>query len=74
LTNFDDTTVGEGEIFDENGGLFREFIVQLEIVTDITEFLLYLTYSFEICCSVERISSSKEKFNQLTSDIPSSNI
>jgi hypothetical protein len=68
------TTVRKRVGFDEDSGLEGELLLEVEVITNVAKLFLDLTDSFEISGSVEGITTEKEKLNQITSNITSSDI
>lgn len=72
--DLDDATVGEGVRLDQNGGIGRETVLQINVITDVAELLLHLTDSLEVSGTVEGISAVEEELDKVLGDIASSNV
>jgi hypothetical protein len=88
-SDFDDSTVRElsisvdpylctrdthSVVLDQSGGLFRKFLVHVQIITHETQSLLDTSHSLEIGCPLESVSSHQEKLDQVPRDISTSDI
>ena len=61
----DDAAVGEGVGFDEHGGVFRQPLVEVQVVGDVAEFLFDLAHGFEVGGAVEGVPAAEEQGDQV---------
>ena len=70
----DDTAIGKGVGFDENGGVFAELLVEGEIVRDVAELLLDGADGFEVGGSVQGVAAASEEGDEVACDVSSGDI
>lgn len=70
----DDTAVGEGVGLDEDRRVFRELLVQFQIVRDVAQLLLDLAHGLEVGRAVEGVTAAEEKGDQVAGDVATSNV
>ena len=54
------STVGKGVRLDQDGGIFGELLVQLQVVRNVAKLLLDLAHRLEICRTVQGVSTAEE--------------
>ena len=69
-----DSTVGKGVRLNQDGGIFGELLVQLQVVRNIAKLLLDLAHRLEICRTVQGVSTTEKEGDQVPGNIATSNV
>ena len=56
----DNSTVGKGVRLDQDGGIFGELLVQLQVIRNVAKLLLDLAHCLKVCRTVQGISTAEE--------------
>ena len=73
-THADDSSVRQGVTLHEDGGVFAEPLIQLEVVRHVTELLLDLSNRLKVGRAVESVAPSQEQRDELPSDVSSGHV
>lgn len=69
-----DSTVGKGVRLNQDGGIFGELLVQLQVVRNIAKLLLDLAHCLEICSTVQGVSTAEKESDQVPGNVATSNV